>query len=211
MDESGEYKMAIYNDKNKQKMSDLVDKLYAFVRSDSVLFVGNSPEKRVSNGAGLMALTQSYALPEMLSSGVEFGILPYPMYNEAQKDVGYRSLQWGGYICVPSYLRNAEMVGDTLEMLSYFSDEVNIAFYEKLLGKQVAEAPQDRKMLDIIWDSVCSDVGQTYFSVIKDDNGYLYAIGRLTQPDTTTNLASYVDTLQNKVNRNLKQFFAHVK
>ncbi len=78
------------------------------------------------------------------------------------------------------------MIGETLEMLSYYSEEVNIAFYEKMLGKQVAEAPQDRKMLDIVWDSVCSELALTYYSIIKDDNAYVYCLGKLTAEGTTT-------------------------
>ena len=48
---------------------------------------------------------------------ISFGVLPYPMWDEKQKDVGYRSLQWGGYLCIPSYTRNLNMIGDTIERL----------------------------------------------------------------------------------------------
>ena len=60
----------------------------------------------------------------------------YPMYNEEQKDVGYRSHQLGGFLCIPSYVRDEEMVGDTIEMLSFFSDNVNDAYYDRVLSYQ---------------------------------------------------------------------------
>ena len=41
------------------------------------------------------------------------------------------------------------MVGETVELLAYYSDDVNVAFYEKLLGKKVADAPDDRRMLEL--------------------------------------------------------------
>ena len=212
-DDTGVYKMAIYNEKNKQKMSIIVDKLYDLVRSDYAYMssVRDDGRPRIYNGRALMQIDGTLFLSDLLQYDFDFGILPYPMYDENQKNVGYRHLQWGGYLCIPSYLGDATMVAETVELLSYFSDDVNIAFYEKLLGKQVAEAPQDRKMLDLVWDGVCSDVGQTYYSVIKDANSLLSVLTRLTELDTTHNLASYVAATENSINKKLKKFFANVK
>ena len=102
------------------------------------------------------------------------------------------------------------MVGETIELLSYYSEDVNTAFYEKLLGKQVANAPLDRKMLDIVWDSVCSDFGQTYFSVIENTN-FVYILPEITKVGATDNLASYVAKHESSANKNLKKFVAKVK
>ena len=132
------------------------------------------------------------------------------MYDEAQKDVGYRHLQWGGYLCIPSYLANPEMVGETVELLSYYSEDVNTAFYEKLLGKKVADAPDDRRMLELVWDTVCSDFGQTYFSVIESTN-FVYMLPDITKVGATEQLASYVARRENTANRNLKKFLQKVK
>jgi hypothetical protein len=126
------------------------------------------------------------------------------MYDEAQKNVGYRSLQWGGYTCVPSYVTNLTMVGDTVEMLAFYSDGVNDAFYEKLLGKQVAESPVDKKMLEIVWDGICTDYAQTYYSAISDTR-VLYMFSDLTQLNSTKNLSSYIASTEKTVNKLLKK------
>ena len=209
--DSGAYVQSIYIEKNKQKMSDVVDKFYNFVRSESVLLTNKAPSPTVANGRALMQLMATYSLSDLLLNGVEFGVLPYPMYDEEQKDVGYRHLQWGGYLCVPSYLPNPTMTAETIELLSYYSDDVNIAFYEKMLGKQVADAPEDRRMLDIVWNGICYEMAQTYYSLLKDKNNYLYVLEVLTEEDTTINLASYVATTENSINKKLKKFFASVK
>ena len=71
---------------------------------------------------------------------------------------------------IPTYVRNSEMVGDTLEMLSFYSENVNAAFYEKLLGKQVSDMSDDARMLKIVWDGVGTDFGQTYYwAFLKTD------------------------------------------
>ena len=209
----GDYVMSCYTEENKEKMSNIVDKLYNLVRSDfAYMPTDKNPAPTMGNGRALMTINGTYWLSNLLSTGVNFGVLPYPMYDEAQKE--YHSLQWGGYICVPSYMGEGNrptMIAETLEMLSYYSEDVNIAFYEKMLGKQVAEAPQDRKMLDIVWDSVCSELALTYYSVIKDENAYVYCLSKLTAEGTKNNLSSYVATTQSSINNGLKKFFKKLK
>lgn len=210
-DAKGSYVVSVYNEKNKDKMATLVNKLYDFVRAEYVYLPNEKTATSISSGRALMSISGTYWLSGLLDYDLDFGVLPFPMYDENQKDVGYRSLQWGGYICVPTYLTDAKMVGETLEMLSYYSEDVNIAFYEKMLGKQVADAPLDRKMLDIVWDGVCSDLGQTYYSVIRNNTTkYMYIVNMLTQEGTTFNLASYMATVESSANKNLKKFFAQV-
>ena len=210
MNEQGDYVISVYNDKNKQKMSDLVDKLSALSRSEYANLMGGYFYNGITTGMTLMEISSTFNLPKYLSSDVEFGVLPFPMYDEDQRDVGYRSLQWGGYLCFPSYVSSTEMVGETVELLSYYSDDVNVAFYEKLLGKKVADAPDDRRMLELVWDSVCSDFGQTYFSVIESTN-FVYMLPEITKVGATEQLASYVAKRESTANRNFKKFLAKVK
>ena len=210
IDDSGNYVLGFYTDKTKRRMSDLVDKLYELTRSEFACFKNNWDFPQITSGRALMPVSRSLDLESYIATDIEFGVLPFPMFDEAQSEVGYRHLQWGGYQCIPSYLTNPEMTYETIELLAYYSDDVNIAYYEKLLGKKVADAPDDRRMLDIVWDSVCSDFGQTYFTVFYDTN-VLYALPSLTREGTTDNLASYVAQKQNTVNRNLKKFLARFK
>ena len=56
-----------------------------------------------------------------------------------------------GLMAVPSVIKNPAMVGQTLELLGYYTAPVKIAFYEDLLGSKLSEAPDDARMLDVIW------------------------------------------------------------
>lgn len=204
--EKGEYVLSAYNEKNKVKTTALVDKFKALIDSDCAWIwkYGSGQNIKFEDGKTLMMLIGTNHLPNLLNFDINFGVLPYPMYDENQKDVGYRSLQWGGYTCVPSYVGNIDMVGDTLEMLAFFSDGVNEAFYEKLIGKQVAESPVDKKMLEIIWDGICTDFAQTYFSAISNTQ-ILYMLPDLTQPERTASLSSYIASAEKSVNKLLKK------
>ena len=210
MDQSGTYKISLLNEMNQEKTSQLVDKLKALSSSNYAYFqfrTTASPKVPLTSGRALMQLSATYDLVGYLDSDITFGVLPYPMWDEAQKNVGYRSLQWGGYLCIPNYLGNETMVGETLEVLSFYSDDVMITFYEKMLGKQVADVPEDRAMLDIVWESVCTDFGQTF----TDECGTLYTLAYVTWPgDEGKELVSYVKGFENSRNKGIRKFITIV-
>ena len=157
-----------------------------------------------------MCLSSTYQLPAFLQNGTNFGVLPYPMYDENQKDVGYRTLQWGGYLCIPSYVNDIEMVGDTLEVMSFYSEDVSVTFYEKLLGKQASESPQDTKMLEIVWDGIGTDIAQTYYSVFMDTQ-FFHMMPLLTYEDAAENVASFMASKEKTVNKKLQKFLELVE
>ena len=204
INDQGKPEVCCFGETTAAKTAQLVEKLKYLVESNSALFSfrkDKTPVVPMSTGRTLFALYSTSALEQLLNSGIEFGILPYPMFDESQKDIGYRSLQWGGYQCIPSYVDNFNMVGDTLEVLSFYSDPVNVAFYEKLLGKQASDLPDDRRMLDIVWNGICSDIAQTYNIDI------LYMVPYLTKAGAEQSLASYMASNQISSNKKIKQIY----
>ena len=183
--ESGEYRIAMMNDAYKERTNTLVSKLKEFSNSKYGFFefpkggtiVGC--QVPLTSGRTLMQLASTNDLVYFLDSDITFGVLPYPTFDTNQKY--YRSLQWGGYLTIPSSISSQArtMVGESLEVLSFYSDDVMFTFYEKMLGKQAADVPDDTKMLDIIWDSVCTDFGQTYSDIC---GGTLYIFPSVTWP-----------------------------
>ena len=211
MNASGSYEVSVMNDVNKQKTSDLVDKLSALSAADCTYLdymTASGSTLSVKGGKALMELTPTISIASFLDYDVSFGVLPYPMWDEAQKDVGYRHLQWGGYLCIPNYLDNEVKTGETLEVLSFYSADTQTAFYEKLLGKQVADVPDDSQMLSIIWDTVCTDFGQTFSGECP---GLLYMLPHVTYKDSGYELASYVQQNVGAANKSLSKFMKSVE
>ena len=212
--QSGAYEVAINNAQNFEKSDELVTRLRTLDASNSAYFDHDYGKVSVplTSGRALMQLQSTNNLPSMLDYNVNFGVLPYPMYDLNQASVGYKSLQWAGYIGVLSYVDNPIMVGETLELLSFYSENVKITFYEKLLGKQVADMPDDAAMLDIIWDSVSTDVGQTFITACgTGDKGVCYTVPDLIWKEANKNLASYIQGKADAVNKNFKSFMDGVK
>jgi hypothetical protein len=159
-----------------------------------------------------MHITTTGNLVTLLNYDIEFGVLPYPMYDENQKDVGYRAFNYDGYITFPSYMRNENMSVETVEILSFFSDPVQSAYYEKQLGKQAADTPDDREMLQLIWDGICTDFGLAYQAIDSwnlDTN--LYMLPTLTNANSSANIASYVKSYENTANKAIDKWMKMYK
>ena len=213
LDESGGYSVSLLNEINADKTYGLVEKLHNLSKSDCAWFdyaTTGAPTVPFTTGRTLMHLSETGALVSYLDYELSFGVLPYPMYDTAQKDVGYRHLQWGGYIMVPSYMKNEQMTGETLELLGYFSDNVKLAYYEKMLGKQVADVVDDSQMLEIVWDSVCCEFAQT-FSEVVGGNNLLYLMATVTEATASPTVASTVATQSRAAEGAVKKFLSKLE
>ena len=168
----------------------------------------------IADNRFMFTLDQLRYAPNYLSSGVDFGVLPYPKYDKEQKD--HHSLDAGGMICVPSSVRDDVMVGKTLECLAYFSaDTVHTAYYERLLGSRVAEAPDDAEMLsEYIFGKVVLNPAYNYSEKANVPLGVLiYTIPKMlraklngTEIDTiSTNWASYRLNAQKVIDNTLNK------
>ena len=213
--QSGAYEVALKKSEYQAKTDDLVNFFRELNDGNYSYFVHQHqdiPEVLLSSGHTLMQVMSTTQLEGLLNYNINFGVLPYPMYDEDQRSVGYKSLQWGGYIGALSYLENKAMVGETLEMLSYYSENVKITYYEKVLGKRIADMPDDAAMLEIIWAGVATDIGQTFCQIAGngDETGVCYTIPQLIHPNTTSNLASYLGKKEGAINDAFKKFLSGI-
>ena len=162
MNDKGTYEISYMNDVYKDRTEKIVTMLTELANANysKLDYMSTAaPTVPFESGRALMTLTATIQVDDYLNHDIDFGVLPYPVYAVGEE---YRSLQWGGYLAVPAYMENENMVGETLEMLSFYSKGVKTAYYQKLLGKQIADNPDDIRMLEIIWDSVCTDFGQAF-------------------------------------------------
>ncbi|MBE6684451.1 MAG: extracellular solute-binding protein [Ruminococcaceae bacterium] len=206
INDKGMYEISYMNDVYKERTQNIVTALTELAASKEVCVDYQSvtaPKVPFESGRALMTLTATINVDDYLNYDIDFGVLPYPTYDTNQKE--YRSLQWGGYLAVPAFLEDEEMVGETLEMLSFFSEDVKTAYYQKLLGKQIADNPDDRRMLEIIWDSVCTDFGQTFDEISGNP---LYMLPIVTSG--TTSLTSFYEGRTNGGNKSIINFLKKV-
>ena len=200
----GDFVIAYEN--NSEKMINLIDKIMAMYDADYSYFWKSTGgvELKFADGNSLFQLMDSTALTDFRNEDIRFGILPYPTWDESQTE--YKSLNWNGIFGVPGSIKNPEMVGDVLELMGYYSADVKVAYYEKLLGSKLAEAPDDAEMLDIIWNSQVSDVGLIACNSSGSMDAIVYMIPKMCEAGRN-NFASYMRQNGKGAQRGLDKVF----
>ena len=207
-DDTGIYRVT-YED-NGEKLLSLLSKISGIYDSEYGYFWTPGTDRdgmTVDFGTGrtLLQLNTTSAVANMRGESIRFGILPYPMYDTQQK--AYKSLSHNGNLMVPSTIQNVKMVGETLELLAYYTAPVKTAYFEDLLGSKLAEAPEDADMLEVIWESQISDAGVLTSNIANDAVGnLLYIIPNMCRDGVGT-YSSYLAKRLKPANRGLENFF----
>lgn len=97
-------------------------------------------------------------------STLDFGILPYPKWDNDQSEYNVTMHAYGtSYLAVPAGVNDSAMSGAMLEALSYYGQEyLTPAYYDTtLIGKSIRDE-ESAEMLDIIFASRFYDIGTFY-------------------------------------------------
>ena len=110
----------------------------------------------------LLFMDCSFFYAQLLRSmETDFGIIPYPKYNEDQ-DRYYSRVSYYNAPVIPISNDRPELVGAVLEYFNYASSETVIpAYYDTVLHGKVVRDEESREMLDIIFNSRVVDIGDT--------------------------------------------------
>lgn len=146
---------------------------YAKTENSNVYYV-NTP--LFENGQSLFADRTFFTVSQLRDMETDFGIVPYPKWNESQDD--YHSWVEGGCqtISVPINTPDMEESGALLEALCAISyNDVIPAYYEISLKQKYTRDPQAAAMFDVIRTSRTFDLGDTFwFAVIRAKLGELF-------------------------------------
>ena len=115
------------------------------------------------NGQALFLLEYFKALPSFRDTDLDYGLLPFPKYDEAQESHQSGMSAWHvSFYCIPD-LSDLEYSGIVSESLAYHSERlVTPAYYERnLVGRQIKDL-ESADMLDIIFDNRTYDLGLYY-------------------------------------------------
>ncbi|MBP3368701.1 MAG: hypothetical protein J6L71_04630 [Clostridia bacterium] len=181
---------------NTEKTVKIVEKFYDLTTVGGAVHVdaydpsGMYMDKIFAEGRALFALHDPSFLDSLRTVDINYGILPYPMYDEAQRE--YRSDDWGVLWAVPARVRNPELVGSVVELYSYYSkDTIEPAYYDKVLAGKLVNDLDSRRMLDIIFNSVSLDPINNYFGFRSGTEQLSFVLGKLVIQKTSKNFASY--------------------
>ena len=185
-----------------EKMDSLLNKLYDYLYLEGNTNITNT---EFGNGNVLFGSQVLLKLQVLRDSETEFGVIPFPKYDEAQEK--YYSSVWNGLVCVPVTAKDMDCCGAVLETMAYYSGDTLVpAYYEKLLGSKFARDDDSVEMLDIIFDGLVFDIGFCYDNWIKC---YCVLGTLLNQGDT--NLASFAAANLNTYEEHYRALFDSVE
>lgn len=164
----GKLELTFYSDRVETLYTQFIDLLNnSSVYNYQTISPQPSSEDRVAmldNNQALFYSHTMFYIDYLRECENNFGILPYPKYDETQESYKNLVSAWHSqFLCVPLMCENVNRTGYVLEKLAYLGQEkLTPAYYEKTLqGKYVRDA-ESSEMLDIIFDSLLYDVGIYY-------------------------------------------------
>ncbi len=185
---------------NTEHMVDLVNKV------DTVLHTGNQTytvtnayitEKNISHdlavanmfsaGQSLFAALRIYVIDNLRSMEANFGIIPFPKYDEAQESYYTHVDGHAPLMCLPKTVLEPERTGVIIESLCAESYRTCVpAMYDIVLTEKFSRDEMSVKMLDIILDGRTQNFGYVY----EGSTGMQWSLTTLMQ-QKSTDFASY--------------------
>ncbi|MBR6515139.1 MAG: extracellular solute-binding protein [Clostridia bacterium] len=197
-------------DVDQGKMVSVLEKMVEFKNTDDVYFQyfsdiaedSNPIDKIFREGRSLFYHAQLNRAQKFRSMETDFGIVPYPKWNENQ--AGYYTHAQDGYSVgvIPVDATNLEMCGAVVDVLSALSSELVIpAYYDMALRDKYARDDESGEMLDIIREGFTVNFGYFYGQSL---NGCSMVFRNMMNQDNT-NFVSFYSVNQKGYERKLKE------
>jgi len=135
----------------------------------------------------------------------DFGILPFPKYNEAQENYITQGYQLGFVFSVPMTCTDTERDGIILEAMGAYSvDTVTEGFYEVCLQGKYIRDDESSAMLDIIFRDKVYDFG--YFNNIGGFDTSIRGLESAGSTDPASTIASITTAMQTEIERQMEYY-----
>ena len=158
------------------------------------------------NGHALFFQECMQCVIRLRSYDVEFGVVPFPMFNEEQGEYYSHMNEVGGMVCIPTSVVDQELedVGAIIEtMAAYSVDTLTPAYYDISLISKSTRDEESRPMIELILANRIYDLGYVFEQAW---GGYVGQIaGKFI--DGKTNVASTKpNSFKKQMDKTLKKF-----
>ncbi len=135
----------------------------------------------------------------------DFGIIPYPMYDEEQKVYVSYANQWGLVSALPCTSKNPDRTAAILHAMGALSRKSIVpAYYEKTLMGKIKRDDESEDMLNIIFANVLYDFGIAYCTNLA------YIPCKELVEKTDPNITSWYGRQKNPIFNNYFELYSHV-
>ena len=164
INENGELALSLNTERTVDMITRYMELAFDRTLSFSIFHSGDLIETMFANDQVLFYSRYLCIIKKYRNMDTDFGLLPYPKYDEAQQLYYQTVAPYGcSFICVPAVVEDVEMTGSVLEAMACESMyTVTPAYYDITLeGKQLRD-DESSEMLDIILGNRVFDLGQFY-------------------------------------------------
>ena len=160
---------------NNERTISAIDKILNLTRNNPAAFCCQDFNGKVSydywytssnvfmDGRLLFADGFPHSLKDFAASEVDYGVLPFPKYDENQKDYIGVVNALGSLFAVPVTVQNTDFAAFMLEALSAASKyEVLPYYYEITTKTKYTQDEESAKMLDLVFSNIRFDLGRMY-------------------------------------------------
>jgi len=147
------------------------------------------------------------AVPGMRAMETDFGILPYPKYNEKQeKYMSSVSPSFTTLAIIPSSNSELEDTGIIMEEMAYRGyKNLRPVFYDLLLQRKVVRDDESSVMLDYLFDNVVYDIG-----AIWNISGFTDAFYGVPS-SYEINIASFIEARKGKIEDDIEKIMESMR
>lgn len=179
-------------DLNTEHLTTVVEKLYNLNWNNTGCWCitgdGTSLSPFVEDRTLLSTSRVTSMFDQLANMESDYGVLPYPLLNEAQPEYGTRVQDSVSLWCVPIDVRSTEKSGAVLEALSAQSYRtVTPEYFDVALKSRYSRDPETAEMMDLVKDSIYFNFESLYNEAI----GTPWYILRDLMPQKSTDFASY--------------------
>jgi hypothetical protein len=193
---------------NNERTISTIDKLLKLTNDKTFAFYCNDFNGKTSydfwsmsgnvfkEGRGLYTGTFTHGLKFYAASDVNYGVLPFPKYDEKQEEyISYAENYHAALFAVPSAVQDTDFAAFMLEAVSAASKyEVLPYYYEVSTKTKYTQDEESPKMLDIIFNGIRYDLGCLF------NWGGINDIFRVNIPQSgTNNFVSSYEKLEPKI------------
>ena len=197
---------------SNESFIDLFDLIYEITYDNGVWYKNQSRNNEdpvllemFQSDRGLFYSTSFFYIEKLRGMETDFGILPYPKYDESQREY-YSRIEGCEMSCVPITTADKLRTSAVLEALASSSAQtVEPAYYDITLKKQAARDNDSSKMLDIIFASRVFDLGDTVWCDVLRD-GVFETMFMTADRALASKLTSVTSLVESKIEDSIEAF-----
>jgi hypothetical protein len=155
---------------NDERFINVIDRIFTMTYDNNARFLSRQGEdvneeniNMFQENKGLFMDCSLFWVGALRDMETDFGIIPYPMYDEAQGEY-YARVSYFMPPIIPITNQDLELTGAVLEMSNYLAKQsITPAYYEISLKGKYSRDEESVEMLDLIFDHRVIDLGDTIF------------------------------------------------